>query len=98
MKRLLLATLNQGKIREFAEAFAESGIDVVGLDAIPDHEGVEETGETFEANARLKADHYSSLRDSRSRRGRGDRRDLRSQREAEGGILLVAMRPAGAGR
>lgn len=61
MKRLLLATLNQGKIREFAEAFAETGIEVVGLDVIPDRAEVEETGETFEANARLKADYYSSL-------------------------------------
>jgi XTP/dITP diphosphohydrolase len=61
MKRLLLATLNQGKIREFAEAFVRTGIDVVGLDVIPDRDEVEETGETFEANARLKADYYSSL-------------------------------------
>lgn len=61
MKRLLLATLNQGKIREFAEAFAETGIEVVGLDVIPEYEEVDETGETFEANARLKADYFSSL-------------------------------------
>lgn len=61
MKRLLLATLNQGKIREFAEAFAETGIEVVGLDVIPEYQEVDETGETFEANARLKADYYSTL-------------------------------------
>ena len=61
MKRLLLATLNQGKIREFAEAFAETGIEVVGLDVIPAYEEVDETGETFEANARLKADYFSTL-------------------------------------
>ena len=61
MKRLLLATLNRGKIREFAEAFAGSGIEVVGLDVIPEYVEVEETGETFEANARLKADYYSTL-------------------------------------
>lgn len=61
MKRLLLATLNQGKIREFAEAFAETGIEVVGLDVVPEFEEVEETGETFEANARLKAEYFSTL-------------------------------------
>jgi XTP/dITP diphosphohydrolase len=61
MKRLLVATLNPGKVREFAHALIPEGIEVVGLDSLGDVEPVEETGETFEANARLKAEAYSRL-------------------------------------
>jgi XTP/dITP diphosphohydrolase len=59
MKRLLLATFNAGKVREFAEALVPQGIEVVGLESLEDTTEVEETGETFEANARLKAEGYS---------------------------------------
>lgn len=52
-KRLVLASKNQGKLREMQTLLANSGIEVVGLDpAAPD---VEETGTTFEENARIKA-------------------------------------------
>ena len=56
MNRLLVATLNPGKIREFAHALTAEGIEVVGLDSLGKIDPVEETGETFEANARLKAE------------------------------------------
>jgi len=59
VKRLLLATFNAGKVREFAEALVPAGIEVVGLESLEDTTEVEETGETFEANARLKAEGYS---------------------------------------
>lgn len=59
MKRFILATFNRGKIREIAEALQPTGIEVVGLDAVGDRTPVEETGATFEANARLKAEGYS---------------------------------------
>ena len=59
MKRLLLATFNRGKIREIAAALRPAGIEVVGLDSLDDQTEVEETGSTFEANARLKAEGYS---------------------------------------
>ena len=59
MKRLLVATLNPGKILEFAEAFSVVGIEIVGLEALSEYEEVEETGDTFEANARIKAEGYS---------------------------------------
>ena len=59
MNRLLVATLNPGKIREFAHALTAEGIEVVGLDSLGKIDPVEETGETFEANARLKAEAYS---------------------------------------
>ena len=62
--RLLVATMNPGKIREFARAFIPLGIEVHGLDTLEDQAEVEETGETFEANARLKAEGYSGLTDA----------------------------------
>ena len=52
---LVLATRNAGKIRELNALFAARGLTVVGLDAFPDMDDVEETGTTFEENALLKA-------------------------------------------
>lgn len=63
MTRLLVATNNAGKLRELARALAGEGIEVVGLDALDDRGEVEETGATFEANARLKAAEYSRRTD-----------------------------------
>jgi XTP/dITP diphosphohydrolase len=63
MKRLLIATNNPGKIREIAEALRPTGIEVVGMDQLEDRTEVEETGTTFEANARLKAEEYSRRTD-----------------------------------
>jgi len=57
--RLVLATSNPGKIAEIAAALADVGLAVVGLEALNDREPVEETGVTFEENARLKAEAYS---------------------------------------
>lgn len=57
-RRLLLATRNQGKIIEFRrilDALAPGEIELVGLDQFPNLHDVEETGETFEENALLKA-------------------------------------------
>ena len=59
MTTLVVATGNQGKIAELTAALAPSGIKVLGLDALEDQTPVEETGSTFEANARLKAEGYS---------------------------------------
>ncbi len=59
MSRLVVATLNPGKLREFAAALEGSGIDVAGLEALDDRSPVEETGSTFEENARIKAEAYS---------------------------------------
>jgi XTP/dITP diphosphohydrolase len=57
--RLVVATLNAGKLREFAAAFSPAGIEVAGLDALDDRSPADETGATFEANARIKAEAYS---------------------------------------
>jgi len=59
MRRLLVATSNAGKVREIRHALAPSGIQVVGLEALADATPVEETGSTFEENARLKAEAFS---------------------------------------
>lgn len=52
MQRLILATNNQGKIKELRHLFAGSGWQ---LEAAPPGFAVEETGATFAENARLKA-------------------------------------------
>ena len=59
MKALLVATYNEGKVREITAALAPTGIEVYGLDVLEDKTEVPETGDTFEANARLKAEGYS---------------------------------------
>ena len=51
---LVLATRNEGKLRELARILS-SQIKLVGLDAFPDAPDIPETGATFEANALLKA-------------------------------------------
>ncbi|MGP4071357.1 XTP/dITP diphosphatase [Piscibacillus sp. B03] len=60
MKQIYVATTNKGKIKEFQDMFSSLDIEMVSLmDAFDDVEDVEETGTTFEENARLKADTYS---------------------------------------
>jgi XTP/dITP diphosphohydrolase len=58
--RLLIATNNEGKVRELEEALGGLGVEIVRLselgDAAPD--APEETGATFEENALLKARYY----------------------------------------
>lgn len=57
--RVLIATSNQGKLRDFAGAALAHGITV---DSLPDFAilpEVVEDGATFEENARKKAEHYS---------------------------------------
>jgi XTP/dITP diphosphohydrolase len=57
--RLLLATTNPGKIREIKGILAGVPVEIVTLDDFPAVPEPDETGETFEANARLKALYYS---------------------------------------
>ena len=63
MTRLVVATTNAGKLAEFADALAPTGIEVVGLEALGVVDAVEETGKTYEANARLKAEAHSKRTD-----------------------------------
>lgn len=53
--KLLVATGNQGKLKEIRRLLDGSGVEVVGLDQYPDAPEVVEDGATFEANARKKA-------------------------------------------
>ena len=59
--RLLLATRNPGKIVEFQRLLKNAQVEVIGLDDVGVRDEIEETGETFEENARLKADGYARL-------------------------------------
>ncbi len=62
-QRILIATRNPGKLREFALALEPEDFDMVGMDALDDSGEIEEAGQTFEANARLKAEGYSTHTD-----------------------------------
>ena len=59
--RLLIATRNEGKTREFRQIFEQMGFEVENLNDYPDLPEVAETGMTFEENARLKAETISQL-------------------------------------
>lgn len=59
--KLLIATHNQGKVREYRALLAGLPFDVTYLDAEGITFEVEETGDTFEANATLKAQAYAAL-------------------------------------
>jgi XTP/dITP diphosphohydrolase len=59
MTRVVAATGNEGKLKEIRAALAPADIEVLGIEALTDRTEVEETGKTFEANAKLKAEQYS---------------------------------------
>lgn len=62
MNKILIATKNNGKVAEFQELFKKYDMQTISLLDLPnDIEDVEETGETFEENARLKAEQISSI-------------------------------------
>jgi XTP/dITP diphosphohydrolase len=56
---ILIATGNTGKLRELAEIFRTVPVEWTSLDDFPNAAEVEETGATFEENARLKAAGYA---------------------------------------
>jgi XTP/dITP diphosphohydrolase len=58
--RLLIATGNAGKKREFARLLATLAVEVVGLDDLGLANDVEESGATFAENALLKARAYAA--------------------------------------
>lgn len=59
MPRILIATSNQGKIRDFAGAAVRYGIEIVAIPNFSSIPSVVEDGLTFEDNARKKAESYS---------------------------------------
>lgn len=59
MRRVLIATSNPGKLRDFAGAAAAHGVEIGGVPHFASLPQVVEDGLTFEANARKKAESYS---------------------------------------
>ena len=59
MRRILIATSNPGKLRDFAGAALPHGIEIASLANFASFPEAKEDGNTFEANARKKAEHYS---------------------------------------
>lgn len=59
MHRLLIATTNPGKLREYAAIFAGLPLMLCTLADLNISDDVEETGETFAENARIKAEYYA---------------------------------------
>ena len=60
MTKLLIATTNQHKLREYAAIFAPLALDVCTLADVGIEDDVEETGSTFAENAQLKAEFYAA--------------------------------------
>lgn len=60
-KTIVIATGNPGKAKEFKAVFGSAGYEVKTLSDYPQLPDVEETGKTFEENARLKAETIAKL-------------------------------------
>jgi len=56
--KLLIATTNQDKLHEIRALLADLPVDILSLRDLPPIPEPEETGETFEENARIKALYY----------------------------------------
>ncbi|MHC4885162.1 MAG: XTP/dITP diphosphatase [Planctomycetota bacterium] len=61
MKRLVLASQNPKKVMEIQQILKGVGVEVVPVSAYPQVGEIEETGDTFEANAALKAETVSQI-------------------------------------
>ncbi|NPC93614.1 XTP/dITP diphosphatase [Bacillus sp. WMMC1349] len=59
MKEVIIATKNEGKVKEFKAILTPRGYDVKSLSDIGYTENIEETGQTFEENAIIKAEKIS---------------------------------------
>lgn len=60
MRTLLVATTNPGKLREIRALLSDAPVELIALSDLPPIEEPEETGATFEENARLKARYYAA--------------------------------------
>jgi XTP/dITP diphosphohydrolase len=59
LRKILIATSNAGKLRDFAGAAGQHGVEIAGIPGFSSLLAVVEDGLTFEANARKKAEEYS---------------------------------------
>ncbi len=60
-RSILIATTNQGKLREARQILAGLPVELTALDAYPDAPEAVEDADTFEGNAEKKAVHYAAL-------------------------------------
>jgi XTP/dITP diphosphohydrolase len=88
MRRLLVATTNRHKLREIRDLLSDVLIEFVGLDALPPIDEPEETGQTFEENARIKALYYDR-RAKALRHTRGAAPDLTVAEDS--GLVIDAL-------
>lgn len=61
MRKLLVATKNKGKFKEFLGILQDLPYDIITLDKVGIDFDIKETGKTFEENAILKAKEYAKL-------------------------------------
>lgn len=61
LNRILLATMNKGKVDEISPFFIEKNIEIINLQNFGEDLEFEETGSSFEENAQLKALHYHKI-------------------------------------
>ncbi len=61
MRQFVLATKNEGKIRELAQPLQALGVEVLGLGAFPETGDIEENGTTFAENAFIKAQAVANM-------------------------------------
>ena len=58
---IVLATRNEGKVREFLRLLTGLDLNILSMNNFPNIGDIEESGDTFEANALLKAKTVSSI-------------------------------------
>jgi len=61
MKKILVATYNKGKAKEIKEALSNFEFEIITLSDEGISQDIEETGETYEENAILKAEFFGKL-------------------------------------
>lgn len=61
MKKILIATHNQGKVGEFKEFLKDLAIEIVSLKDLNIKEDIEEDGKTYEENSKKKASFFAKL-------------------------------------
>ena len=60
-KEIVIASKNEDKVREIGQILENTRIKFVSLNMFPNIPDIEETGDTFLANARVKAQHYHRI-------------------------------------
>jgi len=60
-KKLLIATNNQGKFQEIKDVLADLPINLLNLKDLKIDQDIEETGKTYEENAKIKAEFFANL-------------------------------------